>query len=186
MSTFPEILTSRLALRNLEPNDGPRIFSYHRRPEVARFQSWGTDSVDSVQTYIRGLEAIEPGAPGKWYQVGIFLLDGGKLIGDVGFHVMEHDPEQAEIGITVAPDFQRQGYASEALRAIFNYLFRTLKKHRIFASVDPRNASSMKLLEAVGMRKEAHFVRGLWFRDQWVDNVVFALLQEEWTTTSKP
>lgn len=180
MSMFPEIITPRLALRDLEPSDGPRIFSYHRRPEVARFQSWGTDSVDSIQTYIRGLAAIEPGTPGKWYQVGIFLLDGGKLIGDTGFHVLEHDPEQAEIGITLAPDFQGQGYASEALKALLSYIFTTQGKHRVFASVDPRNASSMKLLERIGMRKEAHFVRGLWFRGEWVDDVVFALLGEEW------
>ncbi len=184
MSMFPEIITPRLALRDLEASDGPRVFSYHRRPEVSRFQSWGTESVDSVQMYIRGLEAIQPGTPGKWYQIGIFLLDGGKLIGDVGFHVLEHDPEQAEVGITVAPDFQRQGYASEALVALLNYIFATLKKHRVFASVDPRNASSMKLLERVGMRKEAHFVRGLWFRDEWVDDVVFAILDEEWSPRS--
>ncbi|HSY11819.1 MAG TPA: GNAT family protein [Verrucomicrobiae bacterium] len=180
MSMFTEIITPRLALRDLEASDGPRVFSYHRRPEISRFQSWGTDSVDSVQTYIRLLAAIEPGTPGKWYQVGIFLLDGGKLIGDVGLRVLEPDPEQAEVGITVAPDFQRQGYASEALRALLNYIFKTLNKHRVFASVDPRNAPSMKLLERVGMRKEAHFVRGLWFRNEWVDDVVFAILSDEW------
>jgi RimJ/RimL family protein N-acetyltransferase len=55
-----------------------------------------------------------------------------------------------------------------------------LNKHRVFASVDPRNAPSMKLLERVGMRKEAHFVRGLWFRNEWVDDVVFAILSDEW------
>ncbi len=178
---FPEILTQRLVLRDLEPNDGPRVFSYHRRPEIARFQSWGTESVDVVQSYIRGLANVEPGTPGKWYQVGIFLLAGGKLIGDCGFRVFENEPQQAEVGITLAPEFQRQGYAAEALPALLNYLFVSLGKHRVIGSVDPRNVASMGLLERVGMRKEAHFVKSLWFRDEWVDDVIFATLAEEWS-----
>jgi RimJ/RimL family protein N-acetyltransferase len=177
---FPGIITERLALRDLEANDGPRVFSYHRHPEVARFQSWGTESVDVVQTYIRGLAGVEPGEPGKWYQVGIFLVEGGKLIGDCGFRVVENDPTQAEVGLTLAPEFQGKGYATEALRALLNYLFTTLKKHRVFGSADPRNVSSIQLQERVGMRKEAHFVKSLWFRGEWVDDVIYALLAEEW------
>jgi RimJ/RimL family protein N-acetyltransferase len=50
----------------------------------------------------------------------------------------------------------------------------------VFASVDPRNVSSMRLLERVGMRKEAHFVQSLWFKDEWVDDVIFAMLAAEW------
>jgi len=177
---FPEIRTDRLALRDLEPSDGPRVFSYHKHPDVARFQTWATDSVDSVQSYIRSLSAVEPGTPGGWYQVGIFLPDSGKLIGDCGFRVLASDPEQAEVGITLAPEFQGKGYATEALRALLNYLLVTLGKHRVFGSVDPRNVSSMKLLERVGMRKEAHFVKSLQFRGEWADDVVFAILASEW------
>jgi RimJ/RimL family protein N-acetyltransferase len=177
---FPEIITERMAIRDLEANDGPRVFAYHRRPEVSQFQSWGTESVDVVQSYIRSLAGMEPGAPGKWYQIGIFLLEGGKLIGDCGFRVLQDDPEQVEIGITLAPEFQGKGYATEALHALLRYLFRTLDKHRVFGSVDPRNVASMALLERVGMRKEAHFVKSLWFRGEWVDDVIFAMLAEEW------
>src|SRR3984885_6976776 len=147
---FAEIITGRLALRDLEANDGPRIFSYHRRPEVSEFQSWGTESVDVVQTFIRSLATMQPGTPGKWYQVGIFLLDGGKLIGDCGFRALTDDPEQVEIGVTLAPEFQGQGFATEAVRALLDYLFVTLDKHRVFGSVDPRNVSSLKLLERIG------------------------------------
>ena len=177
---FAELTTERLAIRDLEPSDGPRIFSYHRHPEVSRFQSWGTGSVDSVQSYIRGLSSIGPDTPGRWYQVGIILLDGGRLIGDCGFRTPEAQPQQAELGITLALEFQHRGYAIEALRAALNYLFVVLEKHRVFASVDPRNVPSMRLLERVGMRKEAHFVKSLWFKGEWVDDVVFAMLATEW------
>lgn len=177
---FAELTTTRLSIRDLEPSDGPRIFSYHRHPDVARFQSWGTDSVDSVQSYIRRLASLEPNTPGAWYQVGIFLLEGGKLIGDCGFRTPEAQPQQAEIGITLAPEFHHCGYATEALYALLNYLFAGLEKHRVFASVDPRNVSSMRLLERLRMRTEAHFVESQWFKGEWVDDVVFALLATEW------
>src|SRR5262249_39206537 len=103
---FVELKTERLSIRNLEANDGPRVFSYHRHPDVVRFQSWGTESVDAIQTYIRGLASVEPGAPGNWYQVGIYLREADKLIGDCGFRVSADNAEQAEIGITLAPEFQ--------------------------------------------------------------------------------
>ncbi len=177
---FPEILTPRLAIRDLEASDGPRIFSYRTRPEVSRFQSWGPGSVDAIQTYIRSLSATAPGTPGKWYQVGLFLLAGDKLIGDCGFRVSDTDPRQAEIGITLAPEFQRQGYATEALRGLLHYLLVTLGKHRVWGSVDPRNVSSMRLLERVGMRKEAHFIQSLWFKEEWVDDAIFAILGSDW------
>jgi RimJ/RimL family protein N-acetyltransferase len=133
-----------------------------------------------VQSYIRSLAGTEPGVPGKWYQVGIFLLDSGKLIGDCGFRVVKDDPEQAEIGITLAPEFQNKGYATEAVKALLHYLLVSLNKHRVFGSVDPRNTSSMRLLERIGMRKEAHFVKSLQFRGEWVDDMIFAMLAEEW------
>ena len=177
---FPQRSTERLLIRNLEANDGPRVFSYHRHPDVARFQSWGTESVDVIQTYIRRLASVEPGTPGTWYQVGIYLQESDKLIGDCGFRVLAENAEQVEVGITVAPEFQGKGYATDALRELLKYLFVELRKHRVIGSVDPRNASSMRLLERVGMRKEAHFVKSLWFRGEWVDDVVFAMLAEEW------
>lgn len=179
---FPEIITERLAIRDLDASDGPRIFFYHKHPDVPRFQAWATDSVDSVQSYIRSLATIEPGTAGGWYQVGIFLPPSGKLIGDCGFRILASDPEQAEVGITLAPEFQGKGYATEALRALLNYLLVTLGKHRVFGSVDPRNVASMKLLERIGMRKEAHFVQSLWFKGEWVDDVIFAILASEWNS----
>ena len=179
---FPEIRTKRLSIHDLEASDGPRIFSYRRRPEVARFQFWGTDSVDSIQSYIRALAAVEPGAAARWYQVGLYLLDNDKLIGDCGFRLLDSDPRQAELAITLAPEFQGAGYAAEALPGLLGYLFTTLEEHRVFASVDPQNVSAIQLLERIGMRKEAHFVKSLWFRGQWVDDVIFAMLAEEWST----
>ena len=95
---------------------------------------------------------------------------------------MNTDPEnkQVEIGYTLDRNFRGNGYATEALSVIIDYLFNTLNKHRITASVDPTNAASIKLIERLGFRKEAHFIEGLFFQGKWVDNLVYAMLAREW------
>ena len=59
---------------------------------------------------------------------------------------------------------------AEALKAVLDYLFMKLGKHRVYGSVDPGNAPSLALLERVGMRREAHFVESLWFKGAWADD----------------
>jgi RimJ/RimL family protein N-acetyltransferase len=177
---FAEIRTRRLALRDLEVGDASRIFGYRSHPDVSRFQSWGTRSADDIEAYIGELSETEPGRPGSWYQVGIILVPGHELIGDCGFQVLETEPRHAEIGVTLAPEFQGLGYAIETLQALLDYLLLSLGKDRVFGSVDPRNVRSMRLLQRVGMRKEAHRVKGLWFKGEWVDDAVFAITASEW------
>jgi RimJ/RimL family protein N-acetyltransferase len=180
---FSEIHTGRLILRALEEKDARRIFQYRSHPEVSRFQSWGTKSSAEVQSHIKKLSATPRGTPGFWHQLGICLLANGNLIGDCGFHVLEAEPRQAECGITLDPSHQGHGYATEALRGLLDYLFFTLGKHRVFGSVDPQNIRSIKLMERVGLRKEAHFVQSLWLKGAWVDDLIYAMLAGEWKTT---
>jgi RimJ/RimL family protein N-acetyltransferase len=175
-----DIVTERLVLRTLLPDDAETMFAYRSDPEIMRYQGWDPESLDDVRTFIADNALDEPFAPGWWRQFAITLRANGTLIGDCGVHVPEDKPEQAEFGITLATAFQRRGYASEALRALLRLVFVTLGKHRAFASVDPRNAPSIALFERAGFRKEAHFVESLWLMGEWVDDVILALLAREW------
>jgi RimJ/RimL family protein N-acetyltransferase len=177
---FAPILTERLTLRELEAGDAQRIFQYRSHPEVSRFQSWGTQSADEIRSYIDGLSAAQANMPGSWYQIGIALRSAVELIGDCGFRTPETQPSQAELGITLAPEFQGRGYATEALRALMDYLLITLGKDRVFDSVGPSNVRSVALMQRVGMREEAHFANRLPFKGQWVDDVIFATRASDW------
>ena len=106
-----------------------------------------------------------------------------KMIGDIGLHFFEENLMEAEIGYTISPDFQGKGYGLEAVREILNYLFGKLCKHRVFASVDPDNNPSIALLEKIGMRKEAHFRKNLFIDGNWIDEFIYALLDDEWNMT---
>jgi RimJ/RimL family protein N-acetyltransferase len=174
----------RVVLRELRADDAETMFAYRSDPDVARYQSWDPGSADELRTFIDRLSHTRPFAPGAWHQLGIALRSTGELIGDCGVHVLAGEPRQAEFGITVAPALQGRGYASEALRALLAVLFDDLGKHRVYGSVDPRNGPSIALLRRAGFRQEAHLRESLWFKGEWADDMIFALLRREWARVS--
>ncbi len=174
---FQEIETERLLLRRLRSADAAPMFEYRVSPDVCLYQSWLPESIEEVLSLIRLMEAREISE--GWFQLGIALKDG-TLIGDLGIHVLESEPRICELGVTLNPLFQSNGYALEALRAVIDFLFKSCGKHRIYASIDPRNQKSLMLFERLGLRKEAHHSKSLWFKNEWVDDVIFAILDEEW------
>jgi RimJ/RimL family protein N-acetyltransferase len=176
---FQEILTDRLRLRRLQVTDAGRMFAYRSHPQVLLYQSWAPTSLEEVQAFIDRMSVRELDAPG-WFQLGISERADDNLIGDCGVRFLETDSRLAEIGITIAPPFQGNGYAAEALNFILDLLFVTLGKHRVFACVDPRNCRSIALMKRLGLRQEAHFIQSHWFKESWVDDTVFAMLADEW------
>lgn len=176
----PEILTPRLKLSRLAAGDAPAMFAYRSDPEVCRYQSFAPRALQDVEEFIRQLEPVPFDTPGAWFQLAIRNRESDLLIGDLGTHVMADDPRQVEIGFTLAPAQQGQGLATEAVSGLIGHLMGRGRKHRVFASVDPRNTRSLALLERVGLRKEAHFRESLWFKGEWADDVVYAILAAEW------
>ena len=176
----PEILTQRLRLSQLIASDATAMHEYRSDPTVCRYQSFEPGSLADVEAFIGGLQSVAFDTAGAWFQFGIRLQATGLLIGDIGVHVTANDPRQVEFGVTVAPMHQGQGLGTESVIGLLDHLLVGMQKHRVFASVDPRNAPSVALLHRVGMREEAHFRESLWFKGEWVDDVVFGILRSEW------
>jgi RimJ/RimL family protein N-acetyltransferase len=177
---MPEIVTERLVLAPLGPEDAPRLFEYRSDAEVACYQTWEPASVDDAIAFIRDLAPVAFDTPGTWFQLGIRLIGSDLLVGDLGVHFLPGESREVEIGVSLAPEHQGRGYATEAVHGLLSHLFRALGKHRVTASVDPRNDKSLALLGRVGMRREAHFRKSLWFKGEWVDDLIFAILESEW------
>ena len=176
----PEILTRRLKLSPLRATDAAALFEYRSDPEVCRYQSFEPGSVEDAQEFISIVQPIPFDTPDTWFQFGIRVQESGLIIGDIGAHFMADDVRQVEIGFTVASRHQGQGFGTEAVSGLVDYLFGVHGKHRVFASVDPRNEPCITLLKRVGMRKEAHFRESLWLKGEWVDDMVFGILRSEW------
>ena len=182
----PDILTHGLRINDLTPGDAPTLFSYRSDAEVARFQSWLPGSITDARDFIVRNISNPFDQNDSWYQLAVRSADTGKLLGDLGVHFLAGDRHQVEIGFTIAPEHQRQGLGTLAVAGLINYLFIMLKKHRVFASIDPRNEASLALVRRVGMRQEAHFRQSLFWKGEWVDDVVFGLLHSEWKNCPLP
>ena len=76
--------------------------------------------------------------------------------------------------------YQGQGFATEAVSCLLNYAFLTFDLHRIIAITDCENEASVALLERLGMRREGHFLKNVWFKGKWGDEYLYAILKEEW------
>lgn len=177
---FESLETGRLLIRNLEQGDAEDFFAYKSRPESVTYQYWRPNTLGEIREFISGMQSAGLNVPGAWLQLAVCLKDGNVMIGDVGLHFSEDDVSQVEIGYTISPDHQHKGYATEAVRAVMDYLFTVLGKRRITASIDPRNTPSAAVLERLGFRQEAHFRQSVLMDGEWCDDCVYALLAENW------
>lgn len=178
--SFQPLEAERIRLRQFRDEDLPTIIAYRQDPSVAQYQSWNVLTEVSARQFLQALQAIEPGTRGKWYQFAIAERQSDRLLGDCALLVKEDDPEQAEIGYTLARQSQGQGYGSEAVARLLDYVFGTLRLHRVVAHVDTRNAASIALLERLAFRREGHFRESFWLKGRWIDEYLYAMLRTEW------
>jgi RimJ/RimL family protein N-acetyltransferase len=179
MTSFVQFETPRLVVRCLRDDDLDALVAYRSLPEVMRMQLWDSYDADKGRELIASTKNIEPFTPDTWFQFGVELKASGELIGDL-YLKMDEAGKQAEIGYTFSPKFQRQGLATEAARGLVNHAFTAKGLHRIYGVTDPRHAASINLMKRLGMRQEAHFRESLWFKGEWADDVLFAILRREW------
>jgi len=171
--------TYRLIIRLAELGDEDAIYSYRSDVIENKYQGWLPASVKEVRDYIKNMP-LTLDAADICFQFVIILKEENRLIGDMGIIFTGHDGRQAELGCTLNKDFQANGYATEALARMVDYLFLTLNKHRLVASIDPRNTASIRLIERLGFRKEGYFKKSYYLRGEWTDDVIYAMLHDEW------
>ena len=87
---------------------------------------------------------------------------------------------KTEIGYWVRTSETGKGYATEAAGAMLAFAFSELKLHRVHGDCDDRNIASARVMEKLGMRREAHFIQNVWIKDEWKDSLNFAMLDHEW------
>jgi RimJ/RimL family protein N-acetyltransferase len=178
--------TQRLLLRNFTDADLDIFLAYRNDPSVAKYQSWSLPySHEKAQAFIDEMKDIHAPKQGQWLQLAIELKETGALIGDVAFCIKDDDIRQATIGYTIAPHYWNQGFVTEALTVLLDYLFEDINLHRVVADCDTENIGSWKTLENLGFRREAHFVESLLIHDDYTSEYHYGLLQREWRDSRK-
>lgn len=107
-------------------------------------------------------------------------LATGRLVGHVSLSVGPPEHRQGEIGFLLHPDHQGHGYATEAAGAMLALAFETYGLHRVVGRLEARNVASARVLEKLGMRREAHLIENEWVKDEWQSELAYAVLAREW------
>ena len=168
-----------LTLRRLRRADAADVLAYRGDPAVARQQYWEPLAPDAVLALLDEQAHTRPGMFG----VPLLLAAeyGGKVVGDFALTVTAPEHSQGEVGFNFNQGYTGRGLATRGLAAALGFGFEQLGLHRITAAAFTENERAWRLMERVGMRREAHFVHDGFVRGRWVDVFGYAMLADEWT-----
>jgi RimJ/RimL family protein N-acetyltransferase len=178
------VRTQRLELREFRPDDFDALLPFHSDPANVLYVPFEARTPEQMQAALdKKIAGTSLAAAGDHLDLAVTLHDG-TVVGDlvVMLHAVEHGTVEA--GWIFHPAHAGHGYATEAVRALFDLIFRDLQARRVVASVEARNTPSLRLCERVGMRQEAHLVENEIFKGELSSEIDFGVLSREWPTAT--
>ncbi|MGH3779521.1 MAG: GNAT family N-acetyltransferase [Pseudonocardiaceae bacterium] len=185
MTADVRLATRRLVLRRFRSDDAGALAVYRSDPAVAGYQSWDVPvtlaaAARLAEVFARG----NPTRPGR-FRYAVERSSDGALVGDVGV-CLHHNHMQAEIGFTLAKNYQGRGYATEAVGQVLEHLFTKRNLRRISAQCDDRNMPSLRLLRRLGFVEDGRQRTRTWVKCEWTDHVLLGLLAVNWRPVDAP
>lgn len=171
-----KIETERLIIRNFKVEDGEELHQYLSDPEVVLYEPYNCYTLEEAKK-----EAALRAANNCFYAVTI--KESGKLIGNL--FLSKKDFDTWELGYVFNKNFQRMNYAYESVHALLNFAFDNYGVRRVIAMCNPLNDRSWHLLERLGMRREGHFKKNIYFKYDndgnpiWNDTYIYGILKNE-------
>lgn len=173
------ITTSRLIIRPFTSADEDDMFDFESRDDVARYLfNEPRTRKDNAEELAKRVTQTKLENDGDTLLLAVDY--NGTVIGYVLLTLLSRDNSQGEFGYVFHPEYHGKGLASEAAVEMLRLGFETLNLHRIIGRCDPRNDASARLMERLGLRKEAHFRELEIFKGEWGDEFTFAMLKNEW------
>jgi len=178
--TYP-IVTERLLVRPFSSDDFDGLFGMFGREDVSRYLNWEPmDREQAAALLERRLSQTALREEGDGLALAVEEIATGRFVGEVILRLLSAENRQGEIGWSLHPSAQGRGFATEAARALLRLGFEDLRLHRIIAECDPRNEASLRVMDRLGMRREAHHLDARWLKGEWVGSIVYAMLEGEW------
>jgi RimJ/RimL family protein N-acetyltransferase len=178
--------TERLRLRPYRPDDVDAVLSMFGREDVSRYLNWEPMDREAATALVeRRLQQLRIEHEGDGIVLVVEEADAGGFVGEMMLRLTSEASRQGEVGWSVHPDAQGRGYATEGSREMLRLGFDELGLHRIVAECDPRNEASIRVMEKLGMRREAHHLDALFLKGEWVGSLVYAMLDAEWRASAE-
>jgi RimJ/RimL family protein N-acetyltransferase len=177
---FP-IETERLLLRGFTEGDLDALLAIESHAEVHRWLYTEPRTPAEVRERLDariGETALRD--EGDTLSVACVRRDTGELIGGCILQWVSREHRTGEVGFIFHPDHHGQGFATEAARPLLDFGFDVAGLHRIIGRLEARNAASARVLEKLGMRREALLIENEWVKGEWQSELDYAILQHEW------
>lgn len=178
VAPFPTLTTKRLRLRAVKLADVEAMHACFGDPEAMKY--WNRPAHARVAETDRVVRRGTVFAPFKKLMWAVDETATGQCIGMVNYHNVDMHHRHADVGYLLRRDRWGQGLGREAMEAVVGHCFRGLKLNRLQAVIDPDNAASRKLVEALGFTLEGVLRETLFLGGAWRDDCVYGLLAREW------
>jgi [ribosomal protein S5]-alanine N-acetyltransferase len=194
-----ELRTERLLLRPFTLEDAGDVFQYTQDPEWARYQD-NIPPVPYTRQFVETLVAMfsdpstwaagSPGLPSSGNGAGLLQILAvtleGKVIGEIALNQRDEDRrnERVELAYSLSRQHWGKGLMTEAARAFINRAFQAYSFNRMFATCDPRNVGSCRVLEKIGMKREGQLRSHLKWNGEFRDRLYYGILRSEWKDKS--
>lgn len=171
------IETERLIIRRFESTDWTDIYEYLSDEEVVKYEPYEVFSEEQVK------EVTDKRVDHESFYA-VVLKVNRKMIGNI--YLEKGDYDTFELGYVFNGSYQGQGFATESAKAVLHHAFSNLDARRVIAMCNPENAASWKLLERLGLRREGHLLKNIYFKTDdrnepvWLDTYEYAILKTEW------
>jgi RimJ/RimL family protein N-acetyltransferase len=186
MQLIYPLTTERLIIRALTPDDVERHHVLFAEPDVVRYLYFGPFDRPAAQEHLARRSIVDLPVEGGWINFGVEVKGEGVLIGELAMGFISATHAHYEVGYVFDPAYAGHGYATEGTAMIVELAFSGLGAHRVSGRLDARNDPSARVLERLGMRREANFIENEYVKGEWTDELVYAVLAPEWRALRGP
>ena len=172
---FPTLTTERLVLRRMSENDANEMFFLRSDKEVMKYiDREPAQSVDDAKAFIQMIDTLlDKNESINW---AITVKEYPWLVGNICLWNVRKEHFRAELGYVLHPSWQGKGIMHEALKAVLEYGFNSMKLHSVDANINPANIASQKVLEKAGFVREAYFRENYYHDGKFLDSAIYSLL----------
>ena len=142
----------RVRLRAVSSADHAAVFAGMSNPLVIKYYGLSYDTYESCQEQMDWFASILREGTGEW--LVIERNEDEAFLGCIGYHDLDREHRQAEMGYWLQPEYWGKGYATEAIRLFYNHVFASTDIHRLWAEVEVPNEASWRLLDRCGFTFE--------------------------------
>jgi ribosomal-protein-serine acetyltransferase len=173
-------VTPEIEMRQIEPRDADALYAVtdSNRAYLREWLPWvdHTHSPEDTRTFIAQAQSQYLADRGP----NTAIWKDGAIAGAVGCHPIDWANRSCSIGYWIDAVHQGQGIITRCCVTFIDYLFETMKLHRVVIQCGTGNTKSCAVPQRLGFTREGVLYEAEWVNDRWVDLVSWSMLEQNW------